>query len=144
VCVVGDDDQAIYGWRGAKVANILGFDMYFPRARVIKLEQNYRSYAPICRCANAVIARNTSRHDKTLVPQRRGGDKVTHVVAPDGDQEARWVCRTIFRELRERGARPDDVAVLYRSARQVDAIEALLQEHGIAYRVLGGQAFYDK
>ena len=144
LCVVGDDDQAIYGWRGAKVANILGFDMYFPRARIIKLEQNYRSYAPICRCANAVIARNTSRHEKQLVPQRRGGDKVNLVVAPDGDQEARWVCRTIYRETKEKGMRPEDIAVLYRSARQCDAIEALLQEHGISYRVLGGQAFYDK
>jgi superfamily I DNA/RNA helicase len=144
VCVVGDDDQAIYGWRGAKVANILGFDMYFPRAKIIKLEQNYRSYAPICRCANAVIARNTSRHEKQLVPQRRGGDKVTLVVAPDGDQEARWIGRTLFREIREQGTRPEDIAVLYRSARQVDAIEALLQEHGLPYRVLGGQAFYDK
>jgi superfamily I DNA/RNA helicase len=144
ICVVGDDDQAIYGWRGAKVANILGFDMYFKRARTIKLEQNYRSFAPICRCANAVIARNTSRHDKQLVPQRRGGDKVTHVVAPDGDQESRWIGRTIFRELHEGGKQPDEIAVLYRSAKQADAIEALLQEHGVAYRILGGQAFYDK
>ncbi|MBZ5715581.1 ATP-dependent helicase [Nannocystis pusilla] len=144
VCVVGDDDQAIYGWRGAKVANILGFDMYFKRARTIKLEQNYRSYAPICTCANAVIARNTSRHEKQLVPQRRGGDKVTVVVAPDGDQEARWIGRTIFREVRENGTKPEDIAVLYRSAKQCDAIEALLQEHGLAYRILGGQAFYDK
>ncbi|HEY8377752.1 MAG TPA: UvrD-helicase domain-containing protein [Nannocystis sp.] len=144
LCVVGDDDQAIYGWRGAKVANILGFDMYFPRARIIKLERNYRSYAPIIACANAVIARNASRHDKTLVAQRIGGDKVTLVVAPDGDQEARWIGRTIFREIRERGTRPEDIAVLYRSARQGDVIEELLQEHGIPYRVLGGQAFYDK
>ncbi len=144
LCVVGDDDQAIYGWRGAKVANILGFDMYFPRAKTIKLEQNYRSYAPICRCANAVIARNTSRHEKQLVPQRRGGDKVHHVVAPDGDQETRWIGRTIWRELKEKGTRPEDIAVLYRSARQCDAVEALLQEHGLSYRVLGGQAFYDK
>ncbi len=144
LCVVGDDDQAIYGWRGAKVANILGFDMYFPRAKIIKLEQNYRSFAPICRCANAVIARNTSRHEKQLVPQRRGGDKVHHVVAPDGDQETRFIGRTIWRELKERGTRPEDIAVLYRSARQCDAVEALLQEHGVAYRILGGQAFYDK
>ncbi|MCY1011048.1 UvrD-helicase domain-containing protein [Nannocystis pusilla] len=144
VCVVGDDDQAIYGWRGAKVANILGFDMYFKRAQTIKLEQNYRSYAPICRCANAVIQRNTSRHEKELVPQRRGGDKVTLVVAPDGDQEARFIGRTIYREIKERGTRPEDIAVLYRSAKQCDAIEALLQEHGLPYRILGGQAFYDK
>jgi len=144
LCVVGDDDQAIYGWRGAKVANILGFDMYFPRAKIIKLEQNYRSYAPILRCANHVIARNATRHDKTLIPQRTGGDKVTLVVAPDGDQEARWVARAIRREVVERGVRPETIAVLYRSAKQADAVEALLQEHGLAYRILGGQAFFDK
>jgi superfamily I DNA/RNA helicase len=144
LCVVGDDDQAIYGWRGAKVANILGFDMYFPTAEVIKLEQNYRSYAPILRCANSVIRRNLTRHDKQLIPQRRGGEPVQLVVAADGDQETRWVGKQIFRMIKERGVRPEDIAVLYRSAKQCDPVEALLQEHGLAYRVLGGQAFYDK
>jgi len=144
LCVVGDDDQAIYGWRGAKVANILGFDMYFKRAQTIKLEQNYRSYAPILRCANGVIANNRSRHDKVLIPQRKGGEPVQVVVAGDGDQEVRWIGKQIYRMLRERPLRPDDIAVLYRSAKQCDPMEAILQEHGLAYRVLGGQAFYDK
>ena len=144
LCVVGDDDQAIYGWRGAKVANILGFDMYFERAQTIKLQQNYRSFAPILRCANEVIANNRSRHDKKLEPQRRGGEPVQVVVAGDGDQEVRWVGKQIYRMQREQGLRPDDFAVLYRSAKQCDPMEAILQEHGLAYRVLGGQAFYDK
>ena len=143
LCVVGDDDQAIYGWRGAKVANILGFDLIFTRAETIKLEQNYRSYAPILRCANELIGNNRTRHDKKLVPQRRGGEKVQMVVASDGDQENRWVGKKIY-NLIQQGVKPEEIAVLYRSSRQCDPVEALLQEHGIAYRVLGGQAFYDK
>jgi len=144
LCVVGDDDQAIYGWRGAKVANILGFDMYFPTAKTIKLEQNYRSFAPILRCANELIEYNNTRHDKKLIPQRRGGEPVQLVVAADGDQETRWVGKQIYRLIHEQGVPPNDIAVLYRSSRQCDPVEALLQEHGLAYRVLGGQAFYDK
>jgi len=144
LCVVGDDDQAIYGWRGAKVANILGFDLYFPSAVTIKLEQNYRSFAPILRCANGLICNNKTRHDKVLIPQRRGGEAVQLVVAADGDQETRWVGKHIYRLIHEQGASPNDIAVLYRSSRLCDPVEALLQEHGVAYRVLGGQAFYDK
>ncbi|HRI07830.1 MAG TPA: UvrD-helicase domain-containing protein [Nannocystaceae bacterium] len=144
VCVVGDDDQAIYGWRGAKVANILGFDMYFPRARVIKLEQNYRSFAPILHCANGVIVHNKGRYDKRLIPQRKGGGPVTEVVAEDGEQESRWVARKVRKLVIEGHERPEDVAILYRSAKQSEPIEDLLQEHGIAYRILGGQAFFDR
>ena len=144
LCVVGDDDQAIYGWRGAKVANILGFDVYFRDAKVIKLEANYRSLPPITTCANALIAHNTSRHDKQLVPKRRGGEKVQVVVTRDGPGEAAWVCDEIFKLVRERGRKPGSIAVLYRSTRQARAIEQNLQEHGIGYRVLGGQPFYDK
>ena len=144
ICVVGDDDQAIYGWRGAKVANILGFDMYFPRARVIKLEQNYRSYAPILHCANGVIVHNKGRHDKRLIPQRPGGGPVTVVVAEDGEQESRWVAGKVRKLVVDGGHRPEDLAILYRSAKQSEALEELLQEHGIAYRILGGQAFFDR
>ena len=147
LCVVGDDDQAIYGWRGAKVTYILGFDMYFSRpddVATIKLEQNYRSYAPILRCANGLITNNRTRHDKQLVPQRRGGEKVQVVVAGDGDQETRWVGKQIYKLIHEQAMPADEIAVLYRSSKQCDPVEALLQEHGLAYRVLGGQAFYDK
>lgn len=144
LCVVGDDDQAIYGWRGAKVANILGFDLYFRGAKVVKLEANYRSIPPITTCANAVIAHNTSRHDKLLVPKRRGDAKVQVVVTRDGPMEAKWVADKIYAMVRERGVPPQAIAVLYRSSRQARAIEQNLQEHGLPYRVLGGQPFYDK
>jgi superfamily I DNA/RNA helicase len=143
LCVVGDDDQAIYGWRGAKVANILGFDVYFRDAKVIKLEANYRSLPPITTCANALIAHNTSRHDKQLVPKRRGGEPVKHVITPDGAMEAKWVADKILELTRER-VPAGEIAVLYRSTRQARMIEQHLQEHGIAFRVLGGQPFYDK
>jgi DNA helicase-2/ATP-dependent DNA helicase PcrA len=143
LCVVGDDDQAIYGWRGAKVANILGFHVYFRETKVIKLEANYRSKPPITTCANALIEHNRSRHDKRLVPIRRGGDKVQIVVTHDGPAEAKWVADKILELVRARVS-PNEIAVLYRSTRQARIIEQNLQEHGIALRVLGGQPFYDK
>jgi DNA helicase-2/ATP-dependent DNA helicase PcrA len=144
ICVVGDDDQAIYGWRGAKVSNILGFDMIFPRAVVIKLQENYRSRAQIIECANGVIVNNLSRHDKALIPQRGDGAKVTLVVADDGSQEASWVTGKIRKLVVDERYPPEEIAVLYRSAKQAEAIEEGLQENGIAYRVLGGQAVYDR
>ena len=144
LCVVGDDDQAIYGWRGAKVSNILGFDVYFRDAKVIKLEANYRSRPPITTCANSVIVHNGSRHDKRLVPTRRGGEAVQLVVTRDGPMESKWVADKIFKLTTEQRVAKRQVAVLYRSARQARPIEENLQAHGIAYRVLGGQPFYDK
>ncbi|NVB39943.1 UvrD-helicase domain-containing protein [Pseudenhygromyxa sp. WMMC2535] len=144
LCVVGDDDQAIYGWRGAKVANILGFDMYFRNAKVVKLEANYRSKPPITTCANTLIAHNTARHDKQLIPQRRGDEPVQIVVTPDGPMEAKWVADKILTLVKERQAPPREIAVLYRSSRQARIVEQNLQEHGLPYRVLGGQPFYDK
>ncbi len=144
LCVVGDDDQAIYGWRGAKVTNILGFDVYFRDAKVVKLEANYRSCPPITTCANSVIVHNSNRHDKQLVPHRRGGDKVQVVVTRDGPMESKWVTDKIYELIRERRVPGQEIAVLYRSTRQARVIEQNLQEHGIPYRVLGGQPFYDK
>ncbi len=144
LCVVGDDDQAIYGWRGAKVANILGFDMMFPNAEVIRLQENYRSRAQICRVANGVISHNEARHEKVLVPTRGEGEKVYSVLCNDGTHEAEWVTTKIRRLIHEQQVHPDAIAVLYRSARQARLIEEGLQEHGVAYRVLGGQSFYDK
>jgi len=143
LCVVGDDDQAIYGWRGAKVANILGFDMYFPGAKILKLEENYRSRAPILTLANIVARQNSGRHDKALFTSKDGGQVPVAVVTPDGDQEARWVGRKI-RELLTDRVRADEIAVLYRSVVQSRAIEEQLREQGIAYRVLGGQPFFDR
>ncbi len=144
LCVVGDDDQAIYGWRGAKVENILRFDQMFANTKVVKLEENYRCRAPILHCANEVVANNKTRHDKTLIATRGEGKLVQMVVAGDGPQESTWVGKKIHDLIVEEGVSPNDIAVLYRSALQAKSIEEELQQHGIHYRVLGGQSVYDK
>jgi DNA helicase-2/ATP-dependent DNA helicase PcrA len=145
VCAVGDDDQAIYGWRGADVRNILDFDQHFPGARVIKLEQNYRSRMPVLDVANAVIARRTdAKWRKVLFSDRPGGEKVGLVVAPTPEVEATWVARDVRRLVREEGVRPRNVAVLYRSNAQSALIEAALREQGIAHRVVGGAQFFER
>lgn len=144
LCVVGDDDQAIYGWRGAKVANILGFDMLFPGTHIVRLEENYRSRSPILAAANAVIRENTRRHEKTLKPTRQGGEPVAEVIARDGEHEANWVGKQIYELVKRKDVPGDQIAVLYRSALQGRAIEERLKEHGLEYRVVGGQSFYDK
>ena len=144
LCVVGDDDQAIYGWRGAKVENILQFDTTYPTATVVKLQENYRCRAPILECANAVVKHNKVRHDKRLVITRDGGGLVNLVIAADGVQEAAWVGKRIRKLVVEEGHSPTSVAVLYRSAIQAKAIEEELQQHGVPFRVLGGQSMYDK
>jgi len=144
LCVVGDDDQAIYGWRGADVRHILGFADHFPGANVIKLEENYRSRGPVLAAANAVIKNNETRHEKELVVTRQGGEPVHVVMAADGQAEATWVGKKIRSLLTEHAVQGSECAVLYRSALQAKLIEEELQAHGIAYRVLGGQSMYDK
>jgi superfamily I DNA/RNA helicase len=144
LCVVGDDDQAIYGWRGAKVENILHFDRVFANTTVVKLEENYRSRAPILEAANEVVSHNKARHDKKLVVTKRGGEPVTVVVAADGAEEASWVGKEIRKLMVDFTVHGTEIAVLYRSALQAKAIEEELQQHGIEYRVLGGQSMYDK
>jgi len=145
VCAVGDDDQAIYGWRGADVRNILAFDEHFPGARVVKLEQNYRSRAPVLAVANAVIAKRVdAKWRKVLFTDKQGGDTVRLGVAPTPEVEATWVGREIRRLLRDEGRRPRDVAVLYRSNGQSRLIEAALREQGVAHRVVGGTQFFER
>jgi superfamily I DNA/RNA helicase len=145
VCAVGDDDQAIYGWRGADVRNILDFDRHFEGARVVKLEQNYRSRAPVLEVANAVIAKRTdSKWRKVLFTERAGGESVRLAVAGTPEIEATWVGREIRRLVREQGRRPSDVAVLYRSNGQSRLIEEALREQGIAHRVVGGTQFFER
>jgi superfamily I DNA/RNA helicase len=145
VCAVGDDDQAIYGWRGADVRNILDFERHFDGARVVKLEQNYRSYAPILAVANAVIAKRTdSKWRKELFTDRKGGPSVRVAVAPTPELEAAWVGREIRRLLREGGKRPRDIAVLYRSNGQSRLLEETLREQGVAHRVVGGAQFFER
>jgi DNA helicase-2/ATP-dependent DNA helicase PcrA len=145
VCAVGDDDQAIYGWRGADVRNILGFEEHFPGARVVKLEQNYRSRTPILEVANAVIARRTdAKWRKVLFSERAGGEKVGVAVAPTPEVEATWVGREIRRLIREQSVRPREIAVLYRSNAQSQLVEAALREQGVAHRVVGGAQFFER
>jgi DNA helicase-2/ATP-dependent DNA helicase PcrA len=144
LCVVGDDDQAIYGWRGAKVENILRFDQMFDGTTVVKLEENYRCRSQILNCANVVVAHNKTRHDKTLIPTRGEGPPVQMVIANDGPEESQWVGKKIRSLIVDDGISPNDIAVLYRSALQAKSIEEELQQHGIQYRVLGGQSVYDK
>jgi DNA helicase-2/ATP-dependent DNA helicase PcrA len=148
LCVVGDDDQAIYGWRGADVRNILAFDEHFEGARIIKLEQNYRSRKPILDVANAVVARGADKADarkvKTLFTEQLGGEKVRSCIAASPEMEARWVAGEVRKAIKDEGTPPREVAVLYRSNGQAKAIEEALRELGIAYRVVGGQQFFER
>ena len=145
VCAVGDDDQAIYGWRGADVKNILDFERHFPGARVVKLEQNYRSKQPILAVANAVIAKRAdAKWRKVLYSDRLGGGPPEHVIAPLPEVEAGWVGREIRRLLREEHRAPSSIAVLYRSNGQSKAIEEALREQGAPYRVVGGMQFFER
>jgi len=145
VCAVGDDDQAIYGWRGADVRNILDFERHFDGARVVKLEQNYRSRAPILAVANAVIAKRTdAKWRKVLFTERAGGSAVRLSVAPTPEAEAAWVGRETRALLRDEGQKASGVAVLYRSNGQSRLVEEALREQGIAHRVVGGTQFFER
>jgi DNA helicase-2/ATP-dependent DNA helicase PcrA len=142
VCVVGDEDQSIYGWRGADIRNILDFEKDYPRARVIRLEQNYRSTANILESAGAVVAHNTERKGKTLWTEAASGASVGLYEAPDAENEALFIADTIERLLvREPGER---VAVLYRTNFQSRQIEEALRRYGRKYLVVGGFSFYQR
>ncbi len=145
LCVVGDDDQSIYSWRGADIGNILAFPDQFPGAKVIKLEQNYRSTTRILNAANAVLSGNTRRHTKTLWSDLGEGDPVEIVQNPGGEDEARFVANCI---LQIRNEKPDrnysDFAILYRSNHLSREFETQLRNAGIPYRLVGGQEFYKR
>jgi DNA helicase-2/ATP-dependent DNA helicase PcrA len=143
LCAVGDDDQAIYGWRGAEVRHILGFERRFPGARVVRLEQNYRSTGNVLACANAVIARSARRHAKRLWTDAGPGAPVRVVALEDEVEEARFVAGEIGR-ARAEGRRLEDVAVLYRLNAQSRPLEEALREAGLPHRVRGGPAFFDR
>jgi len=141
--VVGDDDQSIYSWRGADPTNILGFAEMFEGAKVIKLEQNYRSTKTVLAAANAVIANNKLRHGKTLWSDHADGELITHAVAPDPDVEAKWVAQEIVR-LHDGGKRFDEIAVLYRSNIQSKLLEEELRTASVPYVMYGGQQFFER
>ena len=143
LCVVGDDDQSIYRWRGADRRNILDFRASFPDATLVKLEQNYRSTQRILRAANAVIARNTDREPKELWTDNEEGDAILVVRTMDERDEARLVLRGV-RELVAQGRSLSDVVVFYRTHAQSRVIEESLRSANVAYRIVGGMRFYDR
>ncbi|MBD3161520.1 MAG: AAA family ATPase [Candidatus Eisenbacteria bacterium] len=143
ICVVGDDDQSIYRWRGADITNILEFERHFAAARVLRMEQNYRSTGRILDIANAVIRNNRGRKGKTIWTDRGQGDPVRLHVAEDEEAEAREVARRIEEEIGA-GRSPEEIAVLYRTHAQSRPIEEALIRGRIAYRVVGGVAFYQR
>jgi superfamily I DNA/RNA helicase len=144
VCVVGDDDQSIYGWRGAQVGNILDFDRHFKGTRVVKLEDNYRSCSPILDVANAAIAQSGERrHGKVLRAARGGGDPVRLCVTTDAEAEAKLVVGEL-RELHAAGRPYDDMAVLYRSNLQARLLEEELRAQAVPYQLYGGTQFFDR
>jgi DNA helicase-2/ATP-dependent DNA helicase PcrA len=144
VCVVGDDDQSIYGWRGADVRKILGFPRDFRGAKVVRLQTNYRSTRPILEAANALIRHNASRHEKALESARGDGEPVRFVRLKDEMAEAQLVVREIRQLLRVEEARPRDFAVLCRTQVQFRSFEGELRANGIPYVVVGGMSFFDR
>jgi DNA helicase II / ATP-dependent DNA helicase PcrA len=144
ICVVGDDDQSIYGWRGADIRNILDFNKDFPDAAVVRLEENYRSDPPILALANVVISANTERMGKTLRPTRAGGERVTTVRTLDERDEADWVVTEMAAVRRKHGLQLRDLAVLYRTNSQSRAMEESLRRQGTPYRLIGSVRFYDR
>ncbi|HEX4457478.1 MAG TPA: UvrD-helicase domain-containing protein [Polyangia bacterium] len=144
VCVVGDDDQSIYGWRGAEAGHILEFDTHFPGAKIVKLEENYRSTPHILDAANAVISNNKKRHDKRLWTAKPPRDKLQLVACANVENEAEFVAGEIELLCATRGFRPRDFAVLYRSNKQSQPIEEELRARSIEYKVVGGQAFFER
>lgn len=144
VFAVGDDDQSIYGWRGAEVKNMVDFQKDFPAARVVRLEENYRSTQVILDAANAAISRNTGRLGKTLRTRRTGGESVTVVAAADERDEAEYIARELAKRSSAGEWALEDMAVLYRTNAQSRAMEEAFRRAGVAYRVVGAISFYER
>jgi DNA helicase-2/ATP-dependent DNA helicase PcrA len=142
--VVGDDDQSIYGWRGADIRNILDFEREFTGARIVRLEDNYRSTPPILALANVVIKKNRERRDKTLRATRGGTDPVRWIETLDERDEADTIAEEINERARRRIGMLRDVAVLYRTNAQSRAVEDAFRRHAIPYRLVGATRFYDR
>ncbi|PJB72720.1 MAG: DNA helicase II [Alphaproteobacteria bacterium CG_4_9_14_3_um_filter_47_13] len=143
ICCVGDDDQSIYGWRGAEVGNILRFENDFPGARIIRLEQNYRSTGHILAAANSVIAQNEGRLGKNLFTSGENGEKIIIRGLWDGEAEARWVGEEI-EQLQHKGWHLDQIAVLVRAGFQTREFEERFIQLGLHYKVIGGPRFYER
>ena len=142
LCVVGDDDQSIYKFRGANIRNILDFEKYFPEAKVIKLEQNYRSTQSILDAANAVISNNEGRKDKALWTDRGAGNKIHFRSFDNAYEEAEFIAEDICKKVKKEGAAYKDCAVLYRTNAQARLLEERMIMEGVPYNVVGGTNFY--
>jgi DNA helicase-2/ATP-dependent DNA helicase PcrA len=142
ICVVGDEDQSIYSWRGADIQNILSFEKDYPRVKVIKLEQNYRSTKNILAAASAVVAHNEMRKGKTLWTQNPSGDLITYMEASDAEEEAMYVAeRLLYHQKADPGAR---LAVLYRTNFLSRILEEKLRRYNMKYKIVGGFSFYER
>ena len=144
LCVVGDDDQSIYGWRGAEVSHILGFRNDWPEAKIVRLEENYRSTSEILTLANRLILFNKVRHDKVLRPMRHGGHKPTIEQYPDEEKEATQTIASIKQRLSDPAVQLRDFAILFRTNEQPRAFEAALRKADLPYVLIGGMSFYDR
>ncbi len=143
ICVVGDDDQCIYQWRGADIRNILDFENDFPRAKVIKLEQNYRSKGNILAAAHSVISHNKDRKRKELWTEKDDGEKIKYIRCDSDKDEAQVIARQIM-HMENQGRRLSDIAILYRTNAQSRLFESALSTMGVPYRVLSGMRYYDR
>jgi DNA helicase-2/ATP-dependent DNA helicase PcrA len=150
VCAVGDEDQSIYSWRGADIRNILEFEKDFPNAKIVRLEQNYRSTQVILEAAGAVVANNLQRKGKKLWTDRQGGSLIGYYEAPDGENEALFIADRIQKFLREAGSSENEnpggahCAVLYRTNSQSRLVEEALRRYNISYTMVGGFSFYER
>jgi DNA helicase-2/ATP-dependent DNA helicase PcrA len=150
ICAVGDEDQSIYSWRGADIRNILEFEKDFPEAKIIRLEQNYRSTQNILQAASTVVANNIRRKGKNLWTSRQGGTKIGYYEAPDGENEALFAADHIAKYLREAGRAENSggetprAAVLYRTNSQSRLFEEAMRRYGLKYKVVGGFSFYER
>jgi DNA helicase-2/ATP-dependent DNA helicase PcrA len=146
VCAVGDEDQSIYSWRGADIRNILEFECDFPEAKIVRLEENYRSTQNILEAASAVVANNVRRKGKNLWTARQGGPKIGYYEAPDGENEALFAADTINRYVRQAGENGETAraAVLYRTNSQSRLFEEAMRRYQLKYHVVGGFSFYER
>ena len=144
LCVVGDADQSIYGWRGADISNIMGFEKDYPDAQSIKLEQNYRSTKNILAAANAVIENNENRKPKELWTENQTGEKITSYLASDERDEAQFIATTVMKQKTIFNSSFGDIAILYRTNAQSRSLEEGFMRAGIPYTMVGGLKFYDR
>jgi DNA helicase-2/ATP-dependent DNA helicase PcrA len=144
ICVVGDDDQSIYGWRGAEVEHIINFAKYFPNTKTVRLENNYRCTDRILECANRLVKHNRLRHDKTLIPHKKSGSQIRLQAFEDETAEAEGVVQEIAYLISELGVKPKQVAILFRTNEQPRVFEQEMRRQRVPYMLVGGQSFFDR